>query len=192
MTHGSQSVPTCRAALARRRATGPAKRRARSALQIVALLLAGCASMPASQGVSFVVVRHADKAADDPRDPTLTEAGTARARALAERLRGERVVAVYATAYRRTQLTASPTARAAGIDVTPYDANLPAAAFAARLRAAHRDGTVLVVGHSNTAPAIAAALCGCAVPAMADGEYGTVHRIDVDRGGRPRLRTIRD
>ena len=31
---------------------------------------------------------------------------------------------------------------------------------------------MLVVGHSNTAPDIAAALCGCAVAPMPETEYG--------------------
>lgn len=179
--------------LAWRRTAQPARRRTDPALLLpCVLLLAGCASTPAPQGVSFVVVRHAEKATDDARDPVLSAAGTARARALAERLHRERVVAAYATGYRRTQLTAAPTAHMAGITVSIYDASVPAAAFAGQLRATYGDGTVLVVGHSNTVPALAAALCGCAVPAMGDGEYGTVHRIDIGRDGEPRLRTTHE
>ncbi|MBA2238793.1 MAG: hypothetical protein H0W24_08890, partial [Lysobacter sp.] len=50
--------------------------------------------------------------------------------------------------------------------------------FASALRNNHRDGHVLVVAHSNTAPAIAWALCGCAVAPMPETEYDrrmTVH-----------------
>lgn len=162
------------------------------AVGFATLLLGACATAPAPSRVTFVVTRHAEKASDDPRDPSLSDAGRARAQALAERLADAHVVAAYATRYRRTQQTAAPVARRAGIEVITYDANEPANAFASRLRATHTSGTVLVVGHSNTAPAIAAALCTCTVPAMADDEFGTVHHITVHRDGRATLQTTHD
>jgi broad specificity phosphatase PhoE len=142
-----------------------------------ALLLAACthgAGRPGGDGAAatFVVVRHAEKLADGSRDPALTAAGRARAAALAAQLADAPLVAVYATGYRRTQATAAPAARLHGLPVTSYDARQPAAAFAASLRNAHPAGTVLVVGHSNTAPAIAAALCGCEVAPMSEADYG--------------------
>lgn len=155
-------------------------------------LLTSCASLDSRlQSPTFIVIRHAEKATDDPRDPTLSAAGTARAAALASLLDDERIVAAYATKYRRTQLTAAPAARDAGIEVEQYDADQPAEAFAAQLRATHPVGTVLVVGHSNTAPGIAAALCGCEVAAMDDAEYNRLQRIEIDDDGTARLRTTR-
>jgi broad specificity phosphatase PhoE len=68
-------------------------------------------------------------------------------------------------------MTALPTAQTHGLVVTTYDAQQPAAAFAAQLRRDYPTGTVLVVGHSNTAPEIAAALCSCVVAPMGDDEY---------------------
>src|SRR5688500_16764743 len=119
---------------------------------VLAALLAGCASASTAEpGVTFLVVRHAEQGSDG-RDPGLTAAGEARANALAARLDGQPVRAAYATAYRRTQLTATPTARAHGLNVSTYDANLAPDAFATQLRGAHPAGQVLVVGHSNTAP----------------------------------------
>jgi len=112
-----------------------------------------------ADGVLFVLVRHAEKAKDDPKDPTLSEAGIARAKRLAASLADARVVAAYATQYRRTQLTAAPTSMLHHLDVQTYDASLPAFEFARLLRDAHPTGTVLVVGHSNTIPALAAVLC---------------------------------
>lgn len=137
------------------------------------LLITGCshiASEPAALA-TFVVVRHAEKAIDDPRDPSLAPAGQARAERLADSLRNEPLAAVYATAYRRTQQTATPSARTHALAVTTYDAKQPAAEFAQQLRRAHHAGTVLVVGHSNTAPAIAAALCQCEIAPMGDNDY---------------------
>ena len=148
-------------------------------------ILAGCASgarvVDAGSAVTFVVVRHAEKAAGDAEDPPLTAEGEARAGALADSLAGTDVVAVYSTAFQRTRATAAPTAAAHSLAVTTYDAKQPADALAATLRRNHRSGTVLVVGHSNTAPAIAAALCGCDVASMTEAEYGrrmTVHFDD--------------
>jgi len=142
---------------------------------LAAALLASCAAPGHTQrdanGVAFVIVRHAEKM-DAPGDPALTDAGHARADALARSLEGQPLVAVYATAYRRTQQTAAPAAARHGLDVTTYDAKQPAGEFADTLRARHRSGAVLVVGHSNTAPDIAAALCGCAVAPMPETEYG--------------------
>lgn len=145
--------------------------------------LAGCATAPtAGSGVTFVVVRHAEKGGDGS-DPGLTAAGEARANALAARLDGQPVRAAYATAYRRTQLTAAPTARAHGLTVSTYDAKLAPDAFAAQLRGAHPAGQVLVVGHSNTAPQIAAALCRCTVAPMEDGEFDRLMTVRIDATG---------
>lgn len=141
--------------------------------------LAACAGLPepTPAGATFVLVRHAEKATDDPRDPSLTPAGLDRAERLARMLADAGLTAVYATAYRRTQSTAQPTASQHGLPVTTYDAAQPPAALAARLRADHRRGTVLVVGHSNTAPGLAAALCACEVEPLAESEYGRYYRL---------------
>ncbi|MDQ3288478.1 MAG: histidine phosphatase family protein [Pseudomonadota bacterium] len=142
------------------------------------IALTACASFREPPALTFVVVRHAEKATDDPRDPSLTAAGEARAQRIAESLESAPVVAVYSTAYRRTQQTAAPTAQAHAVPVTTYDTQASAEIFAALLRKNHRDGHVLVVAHSNTAPAIASALCACDVEPMPETEYDrrmTVH-----------------
>lgn len=161
----------------------------------VAALAAGCRHAPAAtDAVTFVVVRHAEKASDDPKDPALTAAGEARARRLAESLASQRVAAIYATGYRRTRQTAAPTARMHGIGVTTYDARSDATTFASALRRDHARGTVLVVGHSNTVPGIAAALCACAVAPMDEdeSEYDRRMTVRVDARGTATLVQSRD
>lgn len=151
-----------------------------------ACLLVGACAPPTRGDVhptTFVVVRHAEKSADGS-DPSLSQAGQARAQALARRLRGGWLGGAYATNYRRTQETARPTARAHGMQVTTYDAQMPAVDFATQLRREHRGGTVLVVGHSNTAPQIAAALCDCEVAPMAETEFDRLMTITVEIDGR--------
>lgn len=155
-------------------------------LAIVAIvatgLFAGCTSTPPAREAvvadspTFLLVRHAEKAADDPRDPSLTPLGEARAQRLAAELRDAPLVAVYSTDTHRTRATATPAAQAHGLPVMPYDPR-NAETFARELRARHASGLVLVVGHSNTVPALAAALCDCTVASMTEQEYGLRYRL---------------
>ena len=133
--------------------------------------------------VEYIVVRHAEKGADDARDPSLSAVGNARAQSLARLLADVPVDAVYATNYNRTQQTAWPTATARGVAVTTYDARLPVATFVAQLRAAHTEGTVLVVGHSDTVPEIVFALSGQPIEAMPDTAFDRLYRVTVGSSG---------
>ena len=136
---------------------------------------------------TFVLVRHAEKGTDDARDPSLNDAGRARAERLAQLLSDAPLTTVYATAYRRTQQTAQPAAAEHGISVTTYDAKMADAAFASQLRAAHARGTVLVVGHSNSVPGIVAALSGTAVEAIQDDQFDRIYRVSVGPDGKATL-----
>jgi len=164
---------------------------------VLPLLAGACATSTTattsttSQATVFIVVRHAEKASDDPRDPSLNAAGQARARTLAASFAGKPLAAVYATAYRRTQMTALPAAQAHGLKVTSYDAKQAPMDFAAQLRQTHPGGTVLIVGHSNTAPAIAAALCGCTVSPLGEDEFDRHMTIRIDPTGAATLAVAR-
>lgn len=155
----------------------------------MALALAACASAPArdADAVTFIVVRHAEKGTDDARNPSLSEAGQARARRLAALLSNEPVHAAYATAYRRTYQTAQPVAADHFFRITTYDAQIPASQFADQLRALNKTGTVLVVGHSNTVPEIVGALSGQPVAAMGDGEFDRLYRVRIGTDGKATL-----
>jgi broad specificity phosphatase PhoE len=159
----------------------------RFATVLVPLLLAACAATPRPAQVAapatYVIVRHAEKASDGGDDPPLAAAGVERARALARRLADAPLVAVYTTPFRRTRETAQPAAVLHGLPLTTYDPAMPAAIFAARLRASHPTGTVLVVGHSNTVPAIASALCGCQAAVLGEGDYDAVYTVRMRADG---------
>src|SRR5688572_14495686 len=73
------------------------------------------AEAAAQDSTVVVLVRHAEKAPVEGNDPPLSEAGEARARALAETLAGMRFDAVIATERQRTQATARPLAQAQGL-----------------------------------------------------------------------------
>jgi broad specificity phosphatase PhoE len=139
-----------------------------------------------------VVVRHAEKAADDPKDPTLSEAGQARAEALARALAGLPLSAAYATQYKRTQFTATPAAKACGIEVTVREATAAnAATYATDLAHEIRQGApgrnLLVVGHSNTVPDIVKALTGSTPAPLADDEFDRVYVVTLPADGPARF-----
>lgn len=161
-------------------------------LAVIGLL--ACASpqqsRPAAGGVVFVVVRHAEKA-DNGADPELSADGHARTAKLAARLAGEPLVAIYTTDLHRTRQTVAPVAVARGLQPVLYDPREPAGSFIARLRATHRDGTVLVAGHSNTVPAIVAALCACEVEPMPEHEFDRISTVRIDAHGHARLEVAR-
>lgn len=168
----------------------------------LAVTLAACASQPAagagSQATSrpalerdhptlVVLVRHAEKV-DASADPPLSAAGEARAAALAEALRDAGVSGIVTTQFRRTQETARPLATRLGL--TPRVVAASGGDHAAAVATAVREtgGVVLVVGHSNTVPAIVGAL-GAPRPAdLCDGNYDTMFVVELPAGeGTPRL-----
>src|SRR6266700_3335603 len=110
-------------------------------------------STATAQSTVFIV-RHAEKA-DATKDPDLSEAGRARAEALAKTLKDANITAIYATEFKRTQQTAAPLAKALGITVTILPAK-DNAALIAKLRAS--TGNALVVGHGDTIPGLIKAL----------------------------------
>ena len=140
---------------------------------------------------TVIVVRHAEKAVGQGDDPHLSDAGEARAEALARSLEDAGVTAVITTQWVRTAETAEPTAREAGAspEVVPVVWNsIPrnAADVAAAVRR-HPGEVVLVVGHSNTVPDIVAAL-GVERPAeICDSEYDRMEIVSMEADGNARL-----
>lgn len=160
----------------------------------VLLWAAGLAWTPSpaqAAELTVVLVRHAEKAEDDPRDPALSEAGQARALALAQALAASPPDAIYATHLRRTVQTAWPTHGASGAALSIRSAQEPAADLASHILERHARGTILVVGHSNTLPDIVQALTGVAVPPIDEQEYDRVHVAILSPGTTARLVTFR-
>ena len=112
-----------------------------------------------STPVTVIAVRHAEKADDDPRDPSLTEAGGERAKDLAELLGAAGITHVFTTPYRRTTATVAPLAEALGLDVIEYSPR-SMADFLERLRGLPAGSVAVVSGHSNTTPGLVLALGG--------------------------------
>ena len=159
----------------------------------LAILVAGgtpsTRALTSSPPTVVLLVRHAEKAAQPPQDPPLSEAGSARARALVEVARDAGVTAIITTQFERTRKTAEPTAVA--LRVTPEVVEVGAAAQHAKAVAdqvrKHAGGTVLVVGHSNTIPAIIGALGAREPRELCDSEYDQLFVVIIGDTGPPRL-----
>jgi broad specificity phosphatase PhoE len=125
-----------------------------------------------------VLVRHAEKAMEPAGDPPLTDAGVARAQALAATLGNAGITAIITTQLLRTRATAEPVASARGLtpEVVPVSGGAMAAHVEAVVAAvrAHAGGVVLVVGHSNSIPAIIEALGGPRLPDICESQYGNL------------------
>jgi phosphohistidine phosphatase SixA len=140
-------------------------------------------TLAAADGVTTVIlVRHAE-AMQDSQDPGLTEAGTARAKALAVLARDAQVSAVLTSQYKRTKDTA------AELKVPVVETQVErgkiadhASAVAKRITAEYAGKTVVVVGHSNTVPEIVKALSGAAVTEIAHEEYSRVYVVVLEAG----------
>ncbi len=140
------------------------------------LLAAALSLLTATSALAQTVylVRHAEKA-DASADPVLSEAGQARAGALAAAFAEVHPGHIFTSPLQRTRLTAQPTADFHSVTIEPvgFDGGTPAhvAAIAARVRALPDDAVVLIVGHSNTVPLIARALGYAEAADMPDCEY---------------------
>ncbi len=160
---------------------------------IVALIAVACASLPAvasAQKLVFVV-RHAERADASSgqmqmqADPPLSPAGEERAAKLAAMLKDARVQAIFVTEYRRTQDTAKPLAAKLGQEPRKYAAS-DTNGLVRELRGRHADDIVLVVGHSNTLPALIKMLGGGDV-SIADNEYDSLFIIVPGAGTMTRI-----
>src|SRR5262245_55830637 len=148
-----------------------------SSLAIVLLVLAPAV---ASAQELVIVVRHAERAdggagasmAGAPADPLLSAAGEARAAKLAGMLEESGITAIVVTEFRRTQDTAKPIA--AKLALTPEIVKAADTQdLLARLKTKHANDVVLVVGHSNTIPAIVKGLTGHDIT-VADSQYNDI------------------
>jgi broad specificity phosphatase PhoE len=147
------------------------------------LLLSVFVALSVASAEPFVViVRHAEKAANDSKDPDLSPTGHARAETLARILKDSGITAIFTTEFKRTQQTAAPTSTSTGVAPTIVPAK-DIAGLVAKLRALK--GNALVVAHGNTIPDLVKAL-GIASPIqIPDDDYKEVFVVNL--GERPQL-----
>ena len=144
--------------------------------------VAGAAPAVAQDGTTTVfVVRHAEKGLATP-DPSLTEPGNARARALAHSLHDQKVSAIFSSEFKRTQETAAPLGQELGIATTVIGAAKTDDLVTA-LKALPSGSTALVVSHSNLVPVIVERLSGQKVGELTDSDYDRLYVVILRTNG---------
>ncbi len=173
------------------------RRRRRRRTQIVIIYTAiavGLAWFFELQATTTVIfVRHAEKAALPAEDPGLNAAGQQRAAELARQLVDADVIAgvdaIYSTSYRRTEETVQPVATALGLPIISYDAS-NTETIVDEIIHDHKGHIILVVGHSNTVPAMIGNMGASKnVPEISENEYDNIYIVSVPWFGK--TKTIR-
>jgi broad specificity phosphatase PhoE len=113
------------------------------------------ADVTAQSNKTIVLVRHAEKVTVPPTDsdPDLSPEGRERAIKLMNAIKKYKPHEIFSTNYKRTRLTAEPTAKRRNKEIQTYD---PAKQneLVEKIMASKTDH-YLIVGHSNTIPALA-------------------------------------
>ena len=130
---------------------------------------------------TIYVVRHAEKKSGT--NPSLSDEGIRRVGRLSAMLRDAGLDRVYSTDYKRTLETADPLAAASGVEVQKYDPG-NSSGLAAQLKSIAEMNAALVVGHSNTVPAILTALGIETEMVIDESEYDHLFIIRIDQLGR--------
>ena len=144
---------------------------------------------PLTPAATIILVRHAERLAGMAPDVLLSPPGEQRAKQLATLLKDSKLKAVFTTEVRRVQQTAEPTAQQFHLQpvvIPQKDVD----ALISRLQTLPDDETVLVVGHTNTVPAIVERLGGT-VPPLSDAEYDRMIVIVTRGKAKPSILTLR-
>lgn len=137
-------------------------------------------AQPSGAGI-VILVRHAEKQ-PEKSDPPLSPAGERRALDLRDALAAYSLAAIVVSDVRRTRQTAAPTAELH--QLTPVIAKtgdgLPAhvAEIVQRIHESNGKGAVLVVGHSNTLPAIVEALGSLKLADLPECRFDALWMLD--------------
>ena len=148
----------------------------------VVAALVSAPSLAHAQPSLVILVRHGEKQPAPLDDPSLSEAGVARAKALDVALAHSTPSTIVVSTRKRTVETAAAVQARTGVSPTvialdpQHVRNVAAAVMQAK-------GVVLVVGHSNTIPAIVNALAGTKLPDICDASYATMFVVTPAAGG---------
>lgn len=147
------------------------------------LLIVFAYASQAQSVTTFILIRHAEKAAEGGSDPELKSEGLKRAEAFAVLFAKTSVDAIYSTDYKRTRSTVTPLANNKNLPINTY-ASMKAVDLE-KLLTKHAGGTIVIAGHSNTIPDIANALTGeKKFTQFTDDDYGNILIISVQQVGK--------
>ena len=134
-------------------------------------------------GTTLILVRHAERFAPESAngDPHLTPAGLSRAKTLARVLKHAGVNAIYTSRFVRTKETAKPLATQ--LEISPREAT-EAIDLRDHIVSDNTGQTVLVVGHTDTLPALMNLLQANSGPAIAAHEFDNVFMVTLLEAGK--------
>lgn len=156
---------------------------------LIFFLLLGAAfvSYRSATTTTIVLVRHAEKVMGTIDDPPLAAEGVRRAERLAQMFgevkAGNGLEAIYVSDTKRSQQTVAPLVSRLGINPIVY-APADVDGTVRKVLRDHRGGRALIVGHSNTIPAMIQKLTGQTVPPIGEEEYDDVYVVTVPSFGR--------
>ena len=146
-------------------------------LSLSLALLAPCTAM--AEPSAIYLVRHGEKMSEDG-DPDLSPQGQVRAQHIGILLHRVGITSIFSTPTKRTRQTAEPLAQRTGLTVQAYDPRNPKALVE---KVKGLSGAVLVVGHSNTLPALVKLFGGAPGADIADNEYDRLYQLTPGTGG---------
>lgn len=143
-----------------------------------------------AQEQTIILFRHAEKDASptaDKKNPNLSDAGQLRANKLLEMFKDYKPQEIFSTIYNRTRATVTPLAidsyDAFRLQIQIYDSAEPET-FAKKITAS-TSRCILVVGHSNTIPALANILLReTKYKDLADNEYNKIWIFKIKKAGK--------
>jgi 2,3-bisphosphoglycerate-dependent phosphoglycerate mutase len=134
------------------------------------------------RGINFYLVRHAEK--DTGNDPVLNKRGYERAGDLYRVLKNKKIDHIYFTQYRRTKLTGDSLRIYQKIDTSSYKADTTGNGFLESLQlylnSVNAPKNILVIGHTNTIPAIIKKLgADPGINEIPDNEYDNLFIVHI-------------
>ena len=144
----------------------------------------------AAHAATIIVVRHADRDTSAmTSDVPLNARGRQRAEALARMLADAGVRYIYTTEVKRTQQTAEPLSARTHVRIQVV-AGADVQKLAGILKLLRPDDVALVVGHSDTVPAIVSALGGSTAP-FGEAEFDRMLIVHTEAGRPTTVLTLR-
>lgn len=132
---------------------------------------------------TFYIVRHAEKA-DNSNDPQLSQQGIDRAVDLEKYLAGKKLDTVFTSTFKRTILTGLSVSLPRAIPQLTIDQQNQQTLndFVQSMKGLKTDKGILIVGHTNTVPAIVQGLCGQTIAPISENDYDNIYIIVIKNG----------
>jgi broad specificity phosphatase PhoE len=127
---------------------------------------------------TYYIVRHAEKRLNEGDNPALTQQGMKRAEDLNSYFGNSKPNKIFVSTFLRTQLTAAPTATAAGVSaIVIKQNNTDSLNFFILGLSVLDKKKVLVVSHTDAIPKIIKGLCNVDISPIAENDFDNLYII---------------